>query len=496
MVWKRDRAQARIKQHMQSAPTVDSNVTLAEHRLLAKKSFAEARAAGRFPNARAVAVTGAHVYGVLLDFDDQVVDSARQETEASHKRVLEFLHVHYSVWDGIVDGEDALRIDFHGPRLHAVITEPKDNPREQVKRAVALAAKLEEAARRVGAAQNVPSRTRFGIDHGVCLALTTGRSHDTDTLFLGSPANHAAKLAAADLAPGIYLTHRAQTVESGKPADPMSKMARAETALLAEATRLYRFASVDVAAERVVKGEIRKPVFAFFRPAPPLADLKFDDLVPSNTARMGMASLFADIDGYTAFIDKAIRKGTAAVKEAVMAIHVLREELNDVLKADFKGKRVRFIGDCIHGLIAEGSAKVDGPGKTVSTSALCASGMRSSFDLCAEMVPGVDELDLAIGIEFGPVPLTRIGKTGAESIRCAAGKAVVTSEREQQAIDGGGVRLGENARKVASAPVLRNYSSARRILDYDDAVNLLGAVQSPIVATVTREPAARSHTAK
>jgi len=33
-------------------------------------------------------------------------------------------------------------------------------------------------------------------DHGSCLAMSTGRSHDKDTLFLGRPANHAAKLAA------------------------------------------------------------------------------------------------------------------------------------------------------------------------------------------------------------------------------------------------------------------------------------------------------------
>ena len=54
-----------------------------------------------------------------------------------------------------------------------------------------------------------------------------------------------------------------------------------------------------------------------------------------------MASLFADIDGYTLFVDNAIRQGQEAIKTAVVGIHVIREELNDVLKADCEGKRVR-----------------------------------------------------------------------------------------------------------------------------------------------------------
>jgi class 3 adenylate cyclase len=104
--------------------------------------------------------------------------------------------MHYRVWDGIVDGESSDRVDYHGARMHAVITSPAGDPVAQLKRAIALAKKLEEAAKQVGSAHGFPSRIRFGIDHGKCLAMTTGRSLEKDTLFLGRPANHAAKLAA------------------------------------------------------------------------------------------------------------------------------------------------------------------------------------------------------------------------------------------------------------------------------------------------------------
>lgn len=488
--WNSKRARSRIAAHIKTAPTVDTNVTLKAHKKIMKTEIAAARAAGRFPAARAVAVEGAHLYGQLLDFEDVAVDSKREETLASHKKVLEFLHLHYSVWDSIVDADDALRVDFHGPRIHVVITEPTGDTRGQVQRAVALAAKLQEAAKRVGQARGYPSRTRFGIDVGTCLALTTGRSHDADTLFLGSPANYAAKLAAGE-EPGIFLTQRAEAIQSGV-LPLLTAWVKATPATIASVSQTYRFTSIDRATGNVVEGVVRSPAFAFFRPDPPLKELHFEDLRPSHTARMGMASLFADIDGYTAFVDKAIVEGPEAIKEAVTAIHVLREELNDVLKSDFGGKRVRFIGDCIHGLLAEGEGR-DDPPAAVATSALCASGMQSSFDLCEELVSGVSDLGLAIGIEYGPVPLTRIGKPGHESIRCAAGKAVIISERVQQSIEGSGVYLGDTARRVASAAVSKHYGQSHRILGFDDGANLLGAVASPVAATLRSEPTARSH---
>lgn len=490
MAWNENRAIARIKEHIKRAPSVDTNLTLARVRADA----ATARSEGRFPNARAILVEGAHLYGQLVDFDDLVVEQGKGETEASHKKVLDFLNTHYQVWDSIVDGDDALRVDFHGPRLHAVIVHPIGNPREQILRAMALAAKLGEAAARVGQAYGFSSRIRFGIDQGRCLAMTTGRSHDTDTLFLGSPANHAAKIVSNGRESGIFLTPNAQQIVTQSPSQSGVPSFRARQELIDLAKRQYPFTSVDTAASRVIATAANKAKFTFRRATPPLSKTKFSELSPSNTIRMGMASLFADIDGYTVFVDNAIRQGQEAIKTAVVGIHVIREELNDVLKADYEGKRVRFIGDCIHGLMTKGTIVTDDDAGVVEDACLCAAAMKSSFDLCCQTVPGLRDLDLAIGIEYGLVPLTRIGRPGEESIRCAAGKAVIESERVQQQIEYGGTRLGENAMKVASQRAKQYFGNTRRILEYDDAANLLGAAVSEVVTIISKQPAARSHT--
>lgn len=493
MAWNHDRAIARIKEHIKRAPTVDANVTLAEYRSRIKADLAAARAQNRFPNGRAIQVEGAHLYGQLVDFDDIVVEQGKGETENSHRKVLEFLNTHYQVWDSIVDGEDALRVDFHGPRLHAVVVHPVGNPREQILRAMALAAKLAEAATRVGRVYGVSSRIRFGIDQGRCLAMTTGRSHDTDTLFLGSPANHAAKLVASGRESGIFLTRNAQQIASENTPQAGIQFFAARQDLIDLARRQYPFSSVDAAADRVIAAAAIRPTFRFRRTNPPLSKTKFSDLSPSNTVRMGMTSLFADIDGYTAFVDRAIRQGPEAIKTAVVGIHAIREELNDVLKEDSDGKRVRFIGDCIHGLMTKGTTTTDDDTGGVEDACLCAAAMKSSFDLCCQMVPGLRDLDLAIGIEYGVVPLTRIGRPGEESIRCAAGKAVVESERVQQQIEHGGTRLGENALRIASQRAKQFFGNSTRIPDYDDAANLLGAAISQVHNIISKQPAARSH---
>lgn len=488
MPWDSAKAEARIRRHLETVPEIDRNASLIRMMRYNEALAKSAASSGKFPRGRATLVDATHLYGQLLDFENLALQ-ANRETEQSHARVLTFFNMHYRVWDSIVEDDDAIRVDYHGPRLHALVTDPQGDSAGQLKRAIALAQKLTEAAKQVSDAHNFPSRVRFGIDCGPCLAMPTGRSHERDVLLLGSPANHAAKLS-ADTEPGIYLTENAQRRLALAELGPQRRL----TETLAKSIgQSYRFSRVDAAANLVASERSDAVTFQFHRAIPPLAKLNFEELVPSNSVRMGMASLFADIDGYTAYVDAAIRNGEQSIHNAVRDIHVLREELNSVLKEDFGGKRVRFIGDCIQGVIAEGDAKNDDPTETVREAAMCAAGMQSSFLLVGNILRTIDSLGLAVGIEYGPVPLTRIGGRGDESVRCAAGLAVVQSERLQQDIEGSGIRLGPVALNHADLPMREHFKSAVPIMTYADAADHFRAPSSPVVQIVRREPAARSH---
>ncbi len=487
MGWNTARAEARIQNYIKTVPEVEQGVSLAKHLRLVELAQATARP-GQFPRGKAVRVDGVHLYGTLLDFENLVADN-KVETERSHARVLTFSDMHYRVWDSIVGDDDCIRVDYHGPRIHVVITEPEGDSRGQIERSIALALKLGDAAKQVGDAHGFPSRVRFGIDQGACLAMSTGRAHEKDVLFLGSPANHAAKLVAASDAPGVYLTENAQRI-LGLGA-VRNRDVRLE-AFAKSASDKNPFSRIDLAAEAVAKADLSEARFKFHRAIPPLAELNYEELVPSNSVRMGMASLFADIDGFTAYVDGAIQKGADAIATAVRDIHVLREELNSVLKEDFGGKRVRFIGDCIHGVIAEG-AHADDPKETVREATFCATGMRSSFDLAKRILGTIGNLDLAVGLEYGQVPLTRLGLQGAGSVRCAVGLAVILSERLQQSIDGGGIKVGADALSHASTQMQDYFYKSTALMEYADAADLFGADASPVVQVLRHDDGARPH---
>jgi class 3 adenylate cyclase len=208
---------------------------------------------------------------------------------------------------------------------------------------------------------------------------------------------------------------------------------------------------------------------------------------------MGMASLFADIDGFTKYVDSAILGGEVTIRNAVRDIHVLREELNSVLNEDFGGKRVRFIGDCIQGVVTMGTRYSDDGARSVKDSLMCASGMRSSFSLAQRILKTIDKLDLAIGIEYGPVSLTRVGQRGEESVRCAAGIATRQSERLQQSIVGGGIILGENALAQGDDAVRKHFQAPTKLPSYSDLATHFGAIASPAVQIMRDDASARPH---
>ncbi|WP_262423146.1 hypothetical protein [Brevundimonas denitrificans] len=66
------------------------------------------------PRNRAITTDAVHVYANLIDFNDVLIEAGR-ETEASHRRALEFLHAHYRGCDELIDEFEMQRVDFTDP---------------------------------------------------------------------------------------------------------------------------------------------------------------------------------------------------------------------------------------------------------------------------------------------------------------------------------------------------------------------------------------------
>lgn len=424
--------------------------------------------------------------------------------DPSHRRALEFMHTHYSACDTLIDEFEVQRVDFHGSRLHAVVLTPegRDNEAERIRKAISFAVAFREMVTRLSVDfPEFETRVRIGIDSGPAIAIDSGKRDEPDPLFIGSPANHAAKLADGD-EEGIFPSLRVQRVRDQNAPLTFSALTKAvETGFLQEKVSAHgqtlgtdarvAKAYLDFEAEmkRRASGElVSDAVFHFHHKEPPLKDIVFAEHPPSNAIRMPLASLFADIDGFTAYVDQAIQSGTIA--EAVANLHVLRAEMAAVLREDFGGRKVRFIGDCVHGLLAEGNSRETNTLDTIRNAVKAAGGIRSSFDLCKKALPGIAELGLAIGIDFGPTPICRLGLRGAASVRTASSRATCVSENEQRRCSGAETALGEKAFNAAPVVVRQVFGGERIVanMDYDASVMLLGTMASPYIAPVAAEP--------
>lgn len=463
--WNDDRARKRIKVRLNEVETVE---IVDWTRDLSLESI---------PRNRAYRVDGVHVYADILNLQE-MLNCTDVEGETCHKRTLRFLNLHYRAVDRVLNACGVRRVDFANQRLHALITKPYDDEAVRVHRAIAVAQLMIDVLAETGEDDgHIPDAVvRVGIDTGKTLAVNNGRSGNREPLFLGPAANHAAKRAAGGDEPGIFLTNGArgaigleQLATSEIDATPLSA---------AEVVTSQKQADLGVSKDTIVsqwRDDLENnPIgaFSFSGHTPPMRDLDLTALTPGNSRRQDALSLYADLDGFTAYVGCHIEN---VPEDVVRAMHVIRSELEAVLSTDFGGRRIRFIGDCIHGLMAEGTAQTTDAEATVSDAVLCAGGLRSSFNLCLDLL-GEEDVDtaglgLALGLEFGPMTATRLGLKGSRT-RCSVSRGVLASEAEQFRCSGRQTAIGQNAYGKATAAVRNVFGNERvaKDLDYSAAM--------------------------
>lgn len=468
--WNYDRAAEHIDKEIDNV----INVTI--------KDYKRDMSLESIPTNVAYRVDGVHMYVDMQNFQD-MLNTTQIEGPDCHKRTLRFLDQHYRAVKRVLDKIDARRVDFHGQRLHSLFTKPynseTDAEQKRVQRAVATAQLIINVLAETGDNdEKIPAaKVRIGIDTGLSLAVNNGRHGHREPLFLGDPANHAAKLASNNNEKGIYLTNAAR-IAIGL----MEKESPEKTSLTSEEIKLCEDAAqLDVTTDEVVQewedDLENNPIgsYQFTRQTPPLCDMNITQLTPANSKRQEMASIYADIDGFTAYVAENIDNNA---EDVARTLHVLRAELERVVTSDFKGRRVRFIGDCVQALMCEGTAHNTDEQKTISEATRLSGALRSSFNLAIERLCAkgyeTGTLGLAIGFDFGPISVTRLGRHG-DRIRCAIGRKVIESEKQQCGCKGTETAIGQAAYDVANDAVKTLFGENNKVanLDYLEATEAL-----------------------
>lgn len=499
MAWNRTRSIERIRKALQTVPVTGVGVENFEARA---KLFRDPLL--RLQQNTAVLVHGAHVYIQLTGYNSVLQDVYR-ESVARNRRALQFLHTHYAACDSIIRDFGAQRVDFHGSRLHAVVVTPVGPENESVRVARALemartiAQMVEVTGERVHKGE-FKTDTRIGIDTGIAIAVNSGRGSEPEPLFLGNPANYAAKLAAGT-EPGIFLSDRARELLGlgvlGTLDLQRNKVFNLRTSSFGDGLPSFRVVTdariqtLSSEIKNVAETHFRDTDFVFHQHTPPLRTIDYSLLMPSKSIHMRMVSMFADIDGFTAYVSHCI--ATRQVGQLVSNLHAIRYESAATLKHDFNGRKVRFIGDCLHGIIADGTAYETDDQGSVFSSLHLAAGLRSSFDLCKQMLPGMANLGLAIGIELGSTPVTRLGLRGDMSVRCVTSKAVSDSEDLQSDCNGRETMVGQKALAQLPSGLRKQFTANGKIVDL--TVERLEQMLSGVVTSKTVPAVAASSSA-
>jgi hypothetical protein len=101
-------------------------------------------------------------------------------------KALGFLKLHCRGVHRILQRVDAMFVDFHNQRLHAVVAKPYDSEPKRVHKAVGMGQLIIDVLARTGEDADHPAaKVRIGIDTGKALAVNNGQRGHRQPLFLG-----------------------------------------------------------------------------------------------------------------------------------------------------------------------------------------------------------------------------------------------------------------------------------------------------------------------
>ncbi len=386
-------------------------------------------------------------HGCLNRLDTYRLASRGFYAQDDYKRLIQGVHIYQREVSRIVEHSamfDGLRVHFQGAKLHALFYRPIDDAQELATRAVLLQLVLKDFVRSVFNPA-FPHYDDFAIaggsDIGDAIGTKNGTRGDRELLFLGAPANHAAKIindaGQLRLTTNVYEALPADLQQLCRNVDTdVYQIAAVSWADLDELLRVYDITWDREASAARVKAD--KQAFPLqnieYSSADVLIDL--DNLSICNNKRVLGASLFADVSGFTRYIDAAATEEEQ--RSALRVFHAIRKEMSQVIRSDFAGLRIQFQGDRAQGLfhLPKDDAAI------IATHAVeTAIGAQSSMEkTLKELVPEAANLKLAVGVDLGTTLVSKLGAR-AQRDRICLGEAVERAAECEEECEGGQIGI-------------------------------------------------------
>ncbi|HEX8465320.1 MAG TPA: adenylate/guanylate cyclase domain-containing protein [Abditibacterium sp.] len=415
-------------------------------------------------------IYGVHLYAHPSEFSGLADLSIKSDLEIEkYRQVVRAVHIYQREISHIVETIfDAVRVHFQGVRLHSLIYRPIRDEKSIARRAFLHMLVLDDFVRHVynPAFESLPNvKLMAGASQGEVIGTRNGGTHksaknDRELLFLGSPANHAAKI----LSPGLLRItetihqHLTPEMKAVCVADGIGVYRVSEFAA-SYLTKWLRDENIDWSrTESARRVEVDKKRW-------PLADIKyseaqtkidFDSLGITNNKRVRTVTLYGDVTGFTAYIDSM--RTQADRQEAIRLFHVIRREMARIVRDDYEGVRVQFQGDRVQAIF---HVPADDFGTFVLESVMCAGALQASLEtVIKSLFPSASSLNLAVGCDLGQITASNLGTRGHRD-RICLGRSVEAAAAREELLDGG--QTGISTEMYELLPV-----ALKRIFNFDD----------------------------
>jgi hypothetical protein len=378
-------------------------------------------------------VHGAHVYVDVPNFSDIV---GKNLEDGCEPEVLRRLHLHARELTKVCESDfEAAKVHFQGPKLHAVVYRPIDDDEAILRCAFALATAARRTVEEVcnelfdGEAWEVA----VGVDIGDTVATKNNVRGDRELLFLGHAANMAAKI----ISEGILVTEEAADAAPADLTGYLTETASGAYALDLPDDELDALIedegwgwSLEGSRARVEDAMDKCPTDRV-KVSEAMGEIDKTKLGLSNSKRVIGVSFFADVDGFTAYVDEAAESDEDLV-EAVRAYHVIRSEMRYVAVEDYGALRIQYAGDRMQAIAF---LPIDDETAVSRKAVEIAAGLHASVKYTLPVVLSDAVRPLAIGEALGAALISRLGEHGQPDVVCV-GPATEAAVRYQQDLKG------------------------------------------------------------
>ena len=406
-------------------------------------------------------VHGVHVYSAIMNFSELLADPLMRKDD--FKRLLRYCHCLQvelrRLVQNVFEGD---KIQVQGPKFHGLLFRPYDDDQWLAWKSV-LAAVAFHTMLRQAVAQVFPTYPAIvptsGLDLGDSVVANVGIRGDRELISIGRPANYAAKvLDGADIITIGKTLWTALESDQQELFEEDGTVYRLDCSELSDPEKMIRDAgfsfSVKQCTNKLQESLDSTPLDSItIEEAKVAIDLGL--LGPRHAKTCNGASIFVDIDGYTALID-SLRNDLNALGKAVQILHLFRYELRQVTEVDFSAVTIQHQGDRLQALLHVPTGEEE---------RIC----RKAVDLCISYNSSVEEvlnvhhnvlgpLHVAIGCDYGKSLVSRLGVRGDLDSGCF-GDAALAAESIQVQMKGKEIGITEQLYgAIADEAVRDNFS--------------------------------------